>query len=399
MRILFTALPAYGLSLPLVPLAWAARAAGHDILFASATPMSEVLANAGLPIVDGYPGRDLWLEFTELANGPRDKSDDTKDIKPLLDSKNSYGYIALQTIEATVRTGAKFGADVVVYTCDYSSGPFIAAALGVPGIEIGNRMAWSTREPRYRTEPNPLNDPALLALLRRRVDLTGPVPGPIARVDQRAPSIGGLAEDVIDEFDGRPWWPMRSVSYNGGVVVPDWALAEPSRPRVLVTLGTTVPFLSGVSSLGAVLEAIATMDIEVVLATGNADLTELGELPDNVIIPGFLPFSAVLPRCSLVIHHGGAGTIAAAQEYAVPHLVLPAYEENVTSADQLCARGTALQEDPRTTTAERVRDAIRRLLDEPAFAKAAREVADEVAAQPSPAEIIARLTNLIGRSR
>ncbi|HET6705053.1 nucleotide disphospho-sugar-binding domain-containing protein [Amycolatopsis sp.] len=390
MRILFVALPAYGLSLPLVPLAWAARSAGHEILFASANPMAKVLAEAGLPVVDAFPAQDIWLDFTRLAQN-EETAEMPDDVRRLVRSKNSYGYVALTTAEPTVRAGRDFGADLVVFASDHGGGPSVAAKLGVPALEVGNRMAWAMRDREFREKPSILTDGVIGELLGSRLGLAGPAPVSLAGIDLRAPSIGGLTGTEADEVDGKPWWPMQCLPYNGGVVVPGWALAAPTRPRVLVTLGTTVPLLTGVSGLSVVLDALSTMDLDVVLAGGSADLTELGTLPANVTSAGFLPFSTILPRCSLMIHHGGAGTIAAALAYGVPQFVLPAYGENRTSADQLTERGVALQADPEQVTAELLRDTVQRLLGEPAFAKVAREVAREIAEMPSPASTIAKV--------
>lgn len=53
-------------------------------------------------------------------------------------------------------------------------------------------------------------------------------------------------------------------------------------------------------------------------------------------------------------------------------------------------RGVALSHDPTTLHVETARNLTMRLLDDPAFSTAAAEVASEMAAQPSPAAIIAR---------
>lgn len=58
-KILFAVAPGYGLMLPVVPLMWAARAAGHEILVATTSEMTEVGASAGLPVVDVFPHRDV----------------------------------------------------------------------------------------------------------------------------------------------------------------------------------------------------------------------------------------------------------------------------------------------------------------------------------------------------
>jgi UDP:flavonoid glycosyltransferase YjiC (YdhE family) len=46
-------------------------------------------------------------------------------------------------------------------------------------------------------------------------------------------------------------------------------------------------------------------------------------LPSNVRQFGYLPFSEVLGRASLMVHHGGVGTMAQTMKAGVPHIVVP----------------------------------------------------------------------------
>lgn len=391
---LFTAMPGYGLTLPLVPLALAARAAGHEVLFVSANPMASVVADAGLTVADACPDRDIWAEFTDFVRSG-ETAETAEELRQSAKSGAPFGFFALTMTEGTVAAGAAFGADLVVYTSDHMAGPLVAAKLGIPALESGNRVSWSMRDAEFRERSQTLNDTEIVGLLRGRLGTEAPEPSPLARIDLRAPSMGGIAGQEADPRDGRPWWPMRYVPYNGGVVLPEWVLAESRRPRVLVSLGTVVPSMNGVSNFTAVLDALARLDVEVVLATGDADLADLGALPDNVRTAGFLPLSAVLPCCSLMIHHGGSGTTAAPLYYGVPQLVLPAFADNHMAADRVAERGVGLQHDPNTLVTEQAADAVRRLLDEPQFAKAAREVAAEMADMPSPAAVIDRLVALV----
>jgi UDP:flavonoid glycosyltransferase YjiC (YdhE family) len=164
---------------------------------------------------------------------------------------------------------------------------------------------------------------------------------------------------------------------------------------VCVTLGTVVPAMHGVSSLAVVLEALGGMDVEVVLAAGTADLSALGELPANVRSVGFLALSAFLPTCSLIVHHGGSGTTATPLHYGVPQLVLPSFADNPMSAARVVERGVGLSHDPTTATPAAVRELAERLLGEPSFAAAAREVSVEMAGQPNPSSIIDRVVALV----
>ncbi|HEX3784306.1 MAG TPA: nucleotide disphospho-sugar-binding domain-containing protein [Pseudonocardiaceae bacterium] len=391
-KILFAAAPGYGLMLPLVPLVWAARAAGHEVLLATTGDMAEVGAHAGLPVVDVFPDRNVWNDLLAHISSP-DRAELPPEYRQAAEAGNPFAMFTVTMTEGTIAAGREFGADLVVYTSDHSTGALAALALGVPGLEVGNRVSWSMRDRESQERnSNSANEQVVIGPLRERLDIPAGQPELIARIDPRAPSMGGITADEPDPRDGVSWWPMRYVPYNGGAVLPDWTLRRPARPRVGVTLGTVVPIMTGTTSLTVVIEALGGLDVEVVLAAGSADLSTLGELPGNVHSVGFLPLSGFLSTCSLLVHHGGSGTTAAPLHYGVPQLVLPSFADNPMSAQRVVDRGVGLSHDPATidvATAGKLLDA---LLTDPRFALAAREVAAEMATQPSPASIIDRLT-------
>lgn len=391
MKILFATLPGYGLTLPVVPLMWAARAAGHEVLVATSGGMVQVVANAGMPVVDVCPDRDLWGELTAVVKGEHDGSEE---MRLAAHQGNPFGFFALTMTGGTIDAGREFAADLLVHTSDHVGGPHVASALGIDSVDMGNRVSWSMRDAAFREGSGTLADEKVPALLRERLGIPDEPPKPLARLDVRPPSMGGLAVDEADEHDGIPWWPMRYVPYNGGAEVPAFARRAPDRPRVCVTLGTVVPSMSGVSSLAVVLRALGAMDVDVLVAAGDADLADLGELPRNVTSLGFLPLSVILPTCSLIVHHGGSGTAAAPLHYGVPQLVLPSFADNPMAAQRVADRGVGLQHDPKTLDEATATEMITRLLTEPTFSTTAREVAEEMASMPSPADVIARISTV-----
>lgn len=398
-KILFASAPGYGLTLPLIPLIWAARAAGHEVLLATTSEMTEAGAHAGLPVYDVFPQRDVWDDLMKRMKSKDEPAEDLPEEYRLASGHgNPFGLFIVTMTEGTIRAGRAFGADVVVYTSDHVAGMLAAAALGAHALEVGNRVSWSARDLSWSTDRNAFGTNEISDLMRDKLGIGDAQPKVIARIDPRAPSMGGLAagEEQTDERDGAPWWPMRYVPYNGGTAVPDWALNRPERPRIAVTLGTVVPALTGVGSLTVVIEALGGMDVEVVLAAGTADLTDLGELPANVRSVGFLPLSAFLPTCSAIVHHGGSGTTAAPLFYGIPQLVLPAFADNPVSAKRVADRGVGLSHDPATVDVAIVRDMVRRLLAEDEFRTAAEQVRAEMATLPSPASILERAINGLG---
>jgi len=397
-RILFAAAPAYGLLLPVVPLAWAARAAGHEVLLATTSEMTEVAAAAGLSVVDVHPDRAEWSALMAMIGRPETVPEGSpREVHLASQERAPFAMFTAAMTEGTVRAADAFAADLVVYTSDHPAGALTAAACNLPALEVGNRVSWSTRDSRRASGEAPggpsFASDELAEALRERLGIPATPPSLVARIDPRPPSMGGLSADEIDQIDQVPWWSMRYVPYNGGAVVPDWAVTEPQRPQVGVTLGTVVPTISGNSTLGVVLEALGELDVDVILAAGRADLSDLGRLPDNVTSVGYLPLSTFLPHCRLLVHHGGSGTTAAPLFYGVPQLVLPSFADNPLSAQRVVERGVGLSADPTTVDPDQVRSLTRRLLDEPEFAAAAQEVRAEMAAQSSPASVIQRLTS------
>jgi UDP:flavonoid glycosyltransferase YjiC (YdhE family) len=393
---LFASAPGYGLTLPLIPLIWAARAAGHEVLLATTSEMTDVGARAGLPVYDVFPQRDVWQDLMTTVSSANPPADLPEEYRLAMGQGSPFGLFTVTMTEGTLRAARAFGAELVVYTSDHLTGALTAAALGVPGLEVGNRVSWSTRDAEFRNGHGSAD--TVGAAVAAKLGIADAQPKVLARIDPRAPSMGGMAPDQeeADERDGVPWWPMRFVPFNGGTVVPEWALEQPQRPRIAVTLGTVVPAMSGVSNLRVVIEALGGMDVDVVLAAGKADLTDLGELPANARSVGYLPLSAFLPTCAAIVHHGGSGTTAAPLFYGVPQLVLPAFADNPMSAQRVADRGVGLSHDPATVDVATVTSMVGRLLSEDAFRVAAAQVRAEMATQPSPSAVLERVVNRAG---
>ena len=399
MRILFAAPPSFGVLLPIIPLVWAARAAGHEVALATTNSMTTVAADAGLSVIDVFPDRERWAAMAGWGKRREDLPDDApSEVRNAVGIRAPFPMFTALMTDGTLAAARDFAADLIVTTGDHPAGLLAAAGVGVPVLEVGNRVSWSARDASWKARPAMVPD-AVLDPLKARLGLAGAEPDVIARIDPRPPSMGGLSADEPAADDGRPWWSMQYVPYNGGAVVPPWALRPADRPRVGVTLGTVVPMISGTTSLGVVIEALAGLDVEVVLASGTADLSALGVLPSNVRSVGYLPLSAFVHGCALLVHHGGSGTTAAPLFYGVPQLVLPAFADNPLSAERVVARGVGLSHDPATIDVGIVRELVGRLLTEPSFPRAADEVRVEMAGQPSPTVIIQRVTEAVAAHR
>ncbi|MFG2180329.1 nucleotide disphospho-sugar-binding domain-containing protein [Streptomyces abikoensis] len=369
MRVLAVATPALGHLYPSVPLLWALRALGHEVLVATAGDATRV-AEAGLPVIDVLPGETMTSLFDDYQaldpgffTGLRERPmTSMADLAPL------FGHIAGRLVEPVRAVARQWRPDLVVTTHGQGAGPRIASELGVPVLEHGFGFARS----------HGVQD-AVRKVLDERFGAVGAPPVAVF-ADVAVPSMTPETEGTA----------IRAVPYNGGAVVPGPLLAPPERPRVLVTMGTQVLRSHGLAPLEWLPAAAARLDAEFLLAADGADLSALGPLPPGVRVLPWTPLSALLPSCSAVVHHGGSGTTMAALWAGVPQLVVPALADNHINARAVEARGVGIHTTAPTS------DALAFLLHEEEPRRAAREVAAEIRALPSPAALATRLSEPAG---
>jgi len=374
-RVLFVSLPSLGHLFPLIPIAWAARAAGHEVLVATFGESVGEATRAGLPVVDIAPGMTQRSLFVDFATQKRDllermNADDTsEELAGVL-----FGEWGEWVADGAVAHAKTWRPDVVVHERMAPFGRLVAGVLDVPcvrhdlGIERG-ALAGQLRH-------------MAAALVRHGVpDLVDDSPW----IDIAPPSLAPV---------GRDGWLMRAVPYNGGAVLPDWAAHPPERPRVAVTVGTIVGKRpDGIDLLERIIAFAPRVDAEFVIAIDPYDLLKLGAVPPNVRAEGWLPLSALLPTCAAVLHHGGSGTMYAAIDAGVPQLLIPndGASDRPINAAAVVARGIGLSCAPDDVTA----DLVRELIGDDRLRVATGEVRAEMAAMPSPAELLTRVEALV----
>jgi len=172
-------------------------------------------------------------------------------------------------------------------------------------------------------------------------------------------------------------WPSH-VHVTGAMVFelpyPEIELPDGDGPLVLVAPSTAQdPELRLVQ--GA-LQALADEPVRVV-ATRNR--REPGgpaiEAPANAVVVDWLSYSQVMPEASLVICHGGHGTVARALGAGVPVLCCPAVGDMAENGARVAWAGAGLMLPWRLTQASSLRRVARRMLGDDAFAQRAAEIA------------------------
>jgi UDP:flavonoid glycosyltransferase YjiC (YdhE family) len=187
---------------------------------------------------------------------------------------------------------------------------------------------------------------------------------------------------------------MRSLTYNGTAKVPAWVWAPRDRPRVCLTLGTVLPWLSAAGRAEAVLpllRAVAELGVELVVAMDDRVAASWPALPDAVRHAGRLPLSQVLPTCDVAIHHGGQGTSLTALETGRPQLVLPQFDDQFDNAEAVARAGAGTVLLPEQNAPRAVAEHCAELLDDPTYGLAAARTAGEISAQPAPLDLVTLL--------
>jgi UDP:flavonoid glycosyltransferase YjiC (YdhE family) len=377
MRVLVSTGPSHGLFFPLVPLAWALRAAGHEVVCASPEGHARTVASAGLnfiPTCGPLTMREMML--TDRAGRPITLAATEPDL--LEQVGRGFGRLAARTLPGVDDAIARFRPDVIAAEPHAYSAVVSAATHGIPCVRHGVGMGYDPVIDRWGADEL---SPELVA--RGLADLPGPTldlepcPEPV-----RAPHADPRAQ-------------IRYVPFEAPTTLPAWLTAPHDRPRVLLTLGTVAPQGRGIPLFRELLAALPKLGVELVVAVDEKALPLLGPLPDAVVAAGWLPLATAVGSCDLAVHHAGGGTTMAGIRAGVPQLLLPqALPEQYDSARRLAAYGSALQLPSTTVAPHEVIDAAARLLGEPAFAARARELAAEVAEMPSPAQVVSQVESL-----
>ena len=112
------------------------------------------------------------------------------------------------------------------------------------------------------------------------------------------------------------------------------------------------------------------MDLDAVVTAGPAMAEEHFEAPANVSIVHSAPHDAIMKEVSLVVTHGGHGTVTWSLLNSVPLLVIPMGRDQGDNAARVVARGAGLSVTD-SATEEEIAAAVGRLLAEPHFRAAA----------------------------
>jgi UDP:flavonoid glycosyltransferase YjiC (YdhE family) len=386
-RVLVTSTSGSGHVHPLVPMARALDAAGHDVVWAVAPE-----AVAGIEEL-GMRARPAGLDRAEmLARTNADWPDfiarffnaAPRGRRVLVFPVTFGAVLAPAMLEDLRRIVDEWRPKMIVHEPNELAAAPLAVSRGIPHVVVG----FGGFEPREVMA-------AAESTLRNLWAVEGLQLAPWA----------GFYDDLYlhpfpPSFGPAPFAetirPMRPMGFDGSrpdEEAPDWlARLGEARACAYVTFGTEI---AGLAPFGIVVEAFADVDVDVVLTLGrDLDPGSIKPCPPNVRVERYLPQRFVLARCSLLVSHAGSGAMLGAAARGIPQLCLPIAADQFENADVVAAAGCGVSLDPHEITPETVRHELHRLLDDQSFAIRADAVAEEIAAMHEPGTLVATIEAL-----
>ena len=384
MRALVSAVPGYGHLQPLLPLASALRAAGHDVAIATGSEMCARAESAGFEAF--ATGCSIAAAFERLAE--RFPGGEYTRLPPagILDwyLPHLFGEIlAPATLEDLEPLVESWHPDVVIHDTWELAAPVAAARAGVPSISqtLGLRF-----------EDALLN--AIAAAVAPLWVQRGLEPDATAGLyrhmcfDITPPSLQPCTPPVGEWF--RALRPIAQPPLTGERA-PDWLAArlrkrvksQQARPLVYMTLGTNTN--TNVSVFRAVIEGLTDLEVDVLMTVGpDKASASVGSLPANMHAESYVPQSLVLPRCSVVICHGGAGTTLAALATGLPLLILPQGADQYVIGEMIVGAHPGVRLVPSEVNSAAIRSSVVALLNEHAYRSNAYRLQCEIGSMPAP---------------
>ena len=380
MRVLFSTTPLDGHFRPLLPLARALRARGHEIAFATAASWHPVVE------AEGFEALAAGADHTAARGVRLDAGWDAIQELPALDRRPYvFSYLFAQghaplKLPALLDVARAWDAQAIVYESGDLAAPVVAASLRLPSVNhaFGTMVSLSILE---RAAP-------AVATLWRSAGLE-----PAAY----AGAFEGLYVDVAPALlaDERPLCPSIRLRLADGKPVdpPPWLERLP-RPLVYATMGTV---FNRPASFAPLVDGLARAGVGALLTVGrNVDPSELGDVPPAIRVEQFVPQHQVLASCAAVVSHGGSGTVLGTLAAGLPLVLLPQGADQFENAARCERAGAAVVLPPDEVTGDAVAAAVRLVLSEPAYAEAARVIAAEFAAMGTAEEAAGAVEEHVG---
>jgi MGT family glycosyltransferase len=394
MRFLVAAFGDPGHVFPAISLGQALRARGHEVVIETWEERREAVEGAGLGFAAAEEYRMFPPPDPDSAEGAH-AAEAAKALLPLLEEMRPHVVVSDILTLAPGLAAEKAGVPLAtliphIYPVVEPGLPFFAIGLRPPRTPLG-RSVW-------RTGQRALNvglEQGRRDLNRQRARLDLP---PVERFH------GGISSDLalvatFPQLEYPRNWPA-GVEITGPMTfeVPHPEIKLPSGNRPLVLVAPSTAHDSENHLVRTALTALADEPVRVVATTNRVVPQSPIDVPDNATLVDWLSYSQLMPAASLVVSHGGHGTVARALGAGTPVLISPIIGDMSETAMRVAWAKCGLSLPWRLCEPAPLRWAAQRLLEDRSFAERARQLA-AWAAEHDGAECGADLVEQLARTR
>lgn len=381
MRVLFSCRPGLGHFHPLVALASALIDGAHRVRFVSAPDLVDAIRGAGFDadpvgVTDLQMRERLAREVPELISTPPER------MRSLMFPRVFAGIEVPPRLEGLLPIVREWRPELVVHEMAEFAAPLAAALEGIPAAN----HSWGPM-----VAPDVMAHAGASAAEHWRA---AGLPAP-----DRGGMYAGLYIDVCPPSLQEPHistvprvQPMRHVPVPAGHESnTSWLAGLGGRPVVTVTLGTMFLFNGRLDLYQAIIEGLAALDLDVIVALGpGVDPSSLGSLPSNVQAFSWVPWRPLLEKTTVVVSHAGASSTLGPLSRGIPVVMIPLGADHFVNAERVSVANAGVVLDHRAVRPTAVQRAVEAALSAP-VRKAARRVGREMMRMPAPSSIVSRL--------
>ncbi len=160
-------------------------------------------------------------------------------------------------------------------------------------------------------------------------------------------------------------------------------------PPIFFSFGS-IPIESAADAVAMIGAACAQLGERALICSGGTDFSRIPQF-DHVKVVDTVNYAAIFPACRAVVHHGGAGTVAAGLRAGVPTLILWTFFDQPLFGAMVKRLKVGAARRFSTTTEKTLVADLRRILAPPYLARA-REISTRMS---KPAESVTAAADLV----
>ncbi len=371
MRVLVAAFGDAGHAFPAIALGRALAGRGHEVVVETWEERRAAVEGAGL----GFAAAEEYRMFPPPepeSEAGQHAAEAARALLPLLEQMRPHvavsDILTLAPTLAAERAGVPLATLIPhIYPVVEPGLPFFAIGLRPPRTPLG-RALW--RAGQRALDVGLEHGRRDLNLQRERLGLA-----PLDRFHGGiSPDLALVATYPQLEYPRR-WPPGVEVTGPMSFEVPHPEIELPPGERPLVLVAPSTAHDSENHLVRTALAALAEEPVRVVATTNRVVPQRPIEVPANAVLVDWLSYSQLMPAASLVVSHGGHGTVARALGAGTPVLICPITGDMSETAMRVTWAKAGLSLPWRLCRPGPLRWAARRVLGDGSFAARAGEIA------------------------